>query len=119
MLCDRCCRPLDDGEHGVYKCPLEPRRMSHFIWSDDIPGGLTIAHGLCNEDGTPRTYYSWTEINAHAKAKGLMNWGEKYSEDRLKDARVRDDWQQSSEAKRAKRDRDEARKEQALARTRR
>jgi hypothetical protein len=85
---------------------------------DEIPGGIQIAHGLCNEDGTPRTYYSRSEIKMAAAVKGLVSWSEVYTEDRTKDARVRDEWLKSSEAKRAKRDRDEARAEKRLARDR-
>lgn len=40
---------------------------------DDIPGGLEIKHGLCNPDGSPRKYYSHTEINAEAKRRGMVN----------------------------------------------
>lgn len=40
---------------------------------DEIPGGLEIRHGLCNEDGSPRKYYSWTEIKREAKKRGLVN----------------------------------------------
>jgi hypothetical protein len=68
---------------------------------DEIPGGIQIAHGLCNEDGTPRTYYSRSEIKMAAAVKGLVSWSEVYTE-----------------AKRAKRDRDEARAEKRLARDR-
>jgi hypothetical protein len=118
MICDRCYQPLDHGDHGVYLCPLEARRSAPVVWTDDIPGGLAIAHGLCNEDGTPRTYYSKTEIRDAARAKGLISWCEKYTEDRTKDARVHDDWLKSGEAQRARRDRVEARQEKALAKQR-
>ncbi|HYE17082.1 MAG TPA: hypothetical protein VEA69_01440 [Tepidisphaeraceae bacterium] len=118
MICDRCYRPIDQGEHGVYLCPLEPRRDLHFVRPDEIPGGLTIEHGLCNEDGTPRTYYSHSEIKRACEDKGWMRWTDVYSEDKTKDARVRMDWYQSSEAKRAKRWRDEARAEKRLQRER-
>jgi hypothetical protein len=37
-------------------------------------------------------------------------WTDVYTEDRTKDARVHDDWLQSGEAQRAKRDRDDARR---------
>jgi hypothetical protein len=116
MICDRCYQPLAIGAHGHGLCPLESRRRAPVIWTDDIPGGVDIAHGLCNADGTPHRYYSKTEIRDAARAKGLMSWSELYSEDKTKDARVRDDWQRSGEAQRAKRDRDEARAEKRLAR---
>lgn len=43
------------------------------IIGDDIPGGIDIRHGLCNEDGSPRRYYSKSEIAAEAKRRGLVN----------------------------------------------
>ena len=44
------------------------------VIGDDIPGGLLIPHGICNADGTPRRYYSKTDIRIAAKAAGLV-WG--------------------------------------------
>ena len=41
---------------------------------DDIPGGIEIRHGVCNDDGTPKRYYSRTDIRKAAKAKGMI-WG--------------------------------------------
>lgn len=113
MTCDRCYQPLDIGAHGLGLCPLEPRRrVAPFVRPDSIPGGLEIAHGLCNADGTPKRYDSWTEIRAAAKAKNLIPYHEVYVEDgnpRLKDARVHDGWLQSSEAKRERAGREELR----------
>ena len=40
---------------------------------DSIPGGELIYHGICNEDGTPRRYYSKSEMAAEAKRRGLVN----------------------------------------------
>jgi hypothetical protein len=40
---------------------------------DEIPGGVWINHGICNEDGTPRKYYSKSEMAREAKARGLAN----------------------------------------------
>jgi hypothetical protein len=45
-------------------------RASSNVITDDIPGGLEIRHGICNEDGTPRKYYSKSEIVKEAKRKG-------------------------------------------------
>jgi hypothetical protein len=111
MICDRCYQQDAVGEHGLGLCPLLPRRLGITVRQDSIPGGLLIAHGLCHDDGTPRRYDSHTEIREAARIKGLTAWTDIYTEDRTKDARVRDDWQRSGEAQRAKRDRDEARRE--------
>lgn len=43
------------------------------VIDDSIPGGLVIRHGLCNEDGSPRTYYSKTEIRAEEQKRGYTN----------------------------------------------
>lgn len=111
MICDRCFQPVyDETEHGVYLCPYEPRRNAPVVRSDDIPGGLVIEHGLCNEDGSPRTYYSRSEIRLECEKRGFIPWTDVYSEDKTKDARVRMDWLQSSEAKKQKAERDEMRR---------
>jgi hypothetical protein len=39
---------------------------------DSIPGGLYIKHGLCNEDGTPRRYDSYSEIRREEERRGLI-----------------------------------------------
>lgn len=108
MICERCYQPDDVGEHGLYLCPLQPRRAA-VVWQDSIEGGIDIAHGLCHEDGTPKRYYSRTEIKRACDAKGVIPWTEVYAEDRTKDARVQSDWQRSSEAQRQARDRYERR----------
>jgi hypothetical protein len=45
------------------------------IIGDDIPGGIEMRHGICNPDGTPKRYYSKTEIKRAANEKGL-SWGD-------------------------------------------
>jgi hypothetical protein len=54
-------------------------RKGAAVITDEIPGGVQIRHGLCNEDGTPRTYYSHSEIAAEAKRRGMMNYVEHVS----------------------------------------
>lgn len=116
MTCERCYRALSVGEHGLGCCPLEPRPVGMALRPDSIPGGLVIEHGLCNADGTPRRYDSHSEIRLECAKRNLMPWGEMWSEDRTKDARVHADWQRSGEAQRAKRLRDEARQERRASR---
>lgn len=43
------------------------------VIQDSIEGGILIEHGLCNADGSPRRYYSKSEIAAEAKRRGLVN----------------------------------------------
>lgn len=95
-----------------------PRAGNQQVVPDDIPGGVLIEHGLCNPDGTPKRYYSRSEIRLACAVKGLIPWTDVYTEDRTKDARVRAEWLQSSEAQRARRDRVEARAEKHLAKQR-
>lgn len=73
-ICEKCGGELRVGmfpfckgnpsDHG-YGAPLDV--------GDEIPGGISIEHGLCNLDGSPRTYYSHSEIRAEAARRGLRN----------------------------------------------
>lgn len=42
------------------------------VIADSIPGGVEIKHGICNEDGTPRRYYSKSEMRDAAFAAGFI-----------------------------------------------
>jgi hypothetical protein len=42
------------------------------VLSDDIPGGVLIEHGLCAADGSPKRYYSKSEIARAARERGLI-----------------------------------------------
>lgn len=83
-MCERCLKPSDVGEHGLYFCPLEARSDALSVIGDEIPGGVLIEHGICNEDASPRRYYSKSEMAAEAKRRGLVNFvrhvGEKGSD---------------------------------------
>jgi hypothetical protein len=46
---------------------------SHCVIGDDIPGGMEIRHGICNEDGSPRKFYSKSEMARVAKERGNHN----------------------------------------------
>lgn len=43
------------------------------VIGDDIPGGIWIRNGICNEDGSPRKYYSKSEMAKEAERRGLTN----------------------------------------------
>lgn len=43
------------------------------VIGDEIPGGLLIHNALCHKDGTPRRFYSQTEIKKAAKEAGWVN----------------------------------------------
>ena len=68
--CDRCYRDTSVGEHGLFKCPLEPRRANAII-GDECD--VWIQHGICHDDGSPRHYTSKSEMARVAKEKGLVN----------------------------------------------
>jgi hypothetical protein len=43
------------------------------VITDDIPGGIEIRNGICHDDGTPRRFYSKSEMKRVARQKGLSN----------------------------------------------
>lgn len=46
------------------------------VITDEIPGGIEIRHGICNPDGTPKRYYSKTEIKRAANERGYTIAGD-------------------------------------------
>lgn len=76
MTCDKC-----NIELAVGDWPFCPHGLGHSnVIGDDIPGGILIRHGICNEDGTPRKYYSKSEMTKEAKRRGLVNLVEHVTE---------------------------------------
>lgn len=72
--CARCHHILSIGDYPFCKGNAADHRGGIYgVIGDDIPGGLEIKHGLCNEDGSPRRYYSKSEIAREAKARGFTN----------------------------------------------
>ena len=67
--------PLNAENPACPTCGASTERIAapYAAQSDDIPGGVEIRHGLCNPDGSPRRYYSKTEMTREAKRRGLMN----------------------------------------------
>ena len=71
-----CLEPVNAGS-----IPCECGGQTERVWlttgaaviPDDIPGGVWIRHGICNEDGTPRKYYSKSEMKREADRLGLVN----------------------------------------------
>lgn len=70
------------GEEGNPSCPTcgEPTDTfwsgSFMVNGDDIPGGMEIKHGICWPDGTPRKFYSKSEIRKAASDAGWTIDGE-------------------------------------------
>lgn len=46
---------------------------SAHVHGDDIPGGYWVKNGICNADGTPRKYYSKSEMRLTARQQGKIN----------------------------------------------
>lgn len=46
------------------------------VIGDDIPGGYEVKHGICNPDGTPRKFYSKSELRRAAWENGWTISGE-------------------------------------------
>ena len=74
------------NEDGRLNCPACGARVTEVfeaapnravgVIPDDIPGGIEIRHGLCNDDGSPRRYDSKTEIRREAARRGMVIHGE-------------------------------------------
>lgn len=43
------------------------------VHTDDIPGGVWIKHGICNEDGTPKRYDTRHAIREATRKAGLLS----------------------------------------------
>lgn len=63
--------PAHDGCGGRWVALAVMPGQRRAVVTDDIPGGVEIRHGLCNDDGTPRRYYSKTEIRHEAARRGM------------------------------------------------
>lgn len=66
-ICEKCHQEIQIG--GWPFCPHPPSK-TFYINSDEIPGGLEVKNGICNPDGTPRKYYSKSEIERAAYDAG-------------------------------------------------
>lgn len=72
-----CYEPITPPEVACPNCGAATTRTWFFsppaVIQDSIEGGVEIRHGICNEDGTPRRYYSKSEMRAEAARRGLVN----------------------------------------------
>jgi hypothetical protein len=66
FVCETCGGPA---------APEQPLR-AHGIVPDDIPGGMLVRDAICNADGTPKRYYSRSEMDRAARAAGWVRHGE-------------------------------------------
>lgn len=69
LICLNCngpAMPVEDVKYGE----------APGLMTDDIPGGIEIRHGLVDENGNPRKFYSLTEIKRAANEAGLKIGGD-------------------------------------------
>ena len=64
--CEQCGQPTERVHLGKQAGVID----------DSIPGGLEIRNGFCHPDGTPRKFYSKSEIARAAKEAGWTNYVE-------------------------------------------
>lgn len=77
MICEDCGHELHVGDFPFCKGSPADHTNSRFgVIGDDIPGGLDVKHGVCWPDGTPRRFYSKSEIRKAASDAGLTIHGE-------------------------------------------
>ncbi len=73
--CDECGAELQMGSYPFcHGDPTKHQPYGGYAVGDDIPGGVEIRHGLCNEDGSARRYYSKSEMAKEATKRGLVNY---------------------------------------------
>ncbi len=69
---------IDVAEYPVCACGTQtvwlPKPGAGAVNQDTIEGGVMIAHGICNPDGTPKRYDSRADIARACKAAGLENY---------------------------------------------
>lgn len=90
LECTSCSKQFLDLSHSIHvghpacdECGAATQNLwtgNRCVVPDDIPGGVEIKNGLCNEDGSPRRYYSHSDINKEAKRRGLVNYVEHVSD---------------------------------------
>lgn len=78
---DRC--ECGGERERVYSPVMTARAAVH---GDDIPGGITFRSGICNEDGTPRTYYTKHDIREATAKAGLRSMEESGTQTPIVDA---------------------------------
>jgi hypothetical protein len=73
VICPQCGQELQIGSYPFCTKDGDHKPGKYSVIQDSIEGGVLIEHGLCNPDGSPKRYYSKSEIAAEAKRRGLIN----------------------------------------------
>lgn len=77
---DRLIRDIDP--EPPYECPachMQGLTRVHLpnacggVKDDSIPGGFWAKNGICNADGTPKRYDSWSDVRKAEQATGWVN----------------------------------------------
>lgn len=61
---------------GCHEAARDKVTSTTMINPDGIPGGVEIKHGICNPDGSPKRYYSYSEMKEAAYQAGLFQGGD-------------------------------------------
>src|SRR5687768_1674383 len=73
-ICDLCGGDIRIGDYPFCKGVASAHMPANpLVIGDDIPGGVEIKHGICWPDGTPRKYYTKSEMARVAKENNLEN----------------------------------------------
>jgi hypothetical protein len=74
MTCEKCGHVFEVGDYPFCNERDKSHGKGSFnVQPDEIPGGVLYEHGICHADGTPKRYYSKSEVAHALKEKGLMN----------------------------------------------
>jgi hypothetical protein len=75
-----CYEPINYSAPACAECGAPTERVwltkTAAVIQDSIEGGVLIHHGLCNADGSPRRYYSKSEMRQEATRRGLTQYVE-------------------------------------------
>jgi hypothetical protein len=67
LLCDKCQHDIQIGEFPF--CPHD--KQANSVIGDEID--VSIKHGLCHPDGSPRRFTSRAELKREEKRRGMEN----------------------------------------------
>ena len=72
--CDSCGGEIRLGDWPMCNGnPEKHRPAAGVVIQDSIEGGELYYHGICNPDGSPKRYYSRSEIRQAEKERGVEN----------------------------------------------
>jgi hypothetical protein len=78
VIREDCLEPFAAPEVSCAACGARTERVwlqkAAGVIGDDIPGGQWVHNGICNPDGSPRKYYSKSDMAREAAKRGYMNY---------------------------------------------